>query len=321
MKSIQVIGTNGKGSVCIYLANALSKNNKCGVFTSPHIKDIRERVCIYSNGKATKIDYLPPIKDIYSEFNVLLKYAQKFFTCCDYCIYEAGLGGRLDPTTKLNHDILIITQISMDHMHILGNTLEEIASEKAAAIMQNQVVFCAPQDETVEEIIKQRCLQVNAKLILTDKKYSGSQVNLELAKACAEYIGVFDFDFSKVLIPARLERIGNKLFDVCHNPASVRLLVENVSQNYMGEELNVFAAVSCSKDYMKIIEILSGLNADFFCVELNDKRLLNPEILKNAFNKFGKAAKCIPPDEIDSYYDQDRLNIYCGSFYLISQVY
>lgn len=150
-KSIHVAGTNGKGSVSHMLAAILqTAGYKTGLYTSPHLKDFRERIKI--NGKMIPeefvIDFTEKIKTSIeaidpSFFEITVAMAFDYFARekVDVAIIETGLGGRLDSTNVITPELSIITNIGWDHMHMLGDTLEKIAFEKAGIIKQEVPVI------------------------------------------------------------------------------------------------------------------------------------------------------------------------------------
>lgn len=143
-KSIHIAGTNGKGSVSHMLAAILqTAGYKTGLYTSPHLKDFRERIKV--NGEMVKeafiIDFTERIKPLIEEiepsfFEITVAMAFAWFAQqkVDIAVVEVGLGGRLDSTNIITPELSVITNIGYDHMNMLGNTLEEIAGEKAGII-------------------------------------------------------------------------------------------------------------------------------------------------------------------------------------------
>lgn len=163
-KSVHIGGTNGKGSTSHMLAAILQKAGyKTGLYTSPHLKDFRERIRI--NGKmipkASVIRFVKAQKKIIREiepsfFEVTVAMAFDFFARekVDIAIIEVGLGGRLDSTNIIQPELSVITNISLDHTQILGHTLQEIAAEKAGIIKKNiPVVIGEQQPETLPVFI------------------------------------------------------------------------------------------------------------------------------------------------------------------------
>jgi dihydrofolate synthase/folylpolyglutamate synthase len=157
-KTIHVAGTNGKGSVSHLLAACLQKAGyKTGLYTSPHLKDFRERIRIdgemiteqfvvdFTNENRPFFDKINPS---FFEMTVLMAFDYFAKNKVDIAVIEVGLGGRLDSTNIISPELSIITNISFDHMNLLGNTLEKIAIEKAGIIKpQTPVVIGEAKDE------------------------------------------------------------------------------------------------------------------------------------------------------------------------------
>ncbi len=165
-KSIHVAGTNGKGSVSHLLAAVLqTAGYKTGLYTSPHIKDFRERIKV--NGEMVDeefvISFTEKIKPLIEElepsfFEITVAMAFEYFALqkVDVAVIEVGLGGRLDSTNIITPELSVITNIGWDHMNILGNTLEKIAFEKAGIIKQGVPVVIGeflPETKSVFEKI------------------------------------------------------------------------------------------------------------------------------------------------------------------------
>ncbi len=158
-KTIHVAGTNGKGSVSHMLASVLQESGyKVGLYTSPHLKDFRERIKINGKeiGEEAVIGFIAANKDFLeneqlSFFEMTVGMAFQYFAeeKVDIAIIEVGLGGRLDSTNIISPEVSVITNIGLDHTNILGNTLGEIAAEKGGIIKRNTpVVIGEFQGET-----------------------------------------------------------------------------------------------------------------------------------------------------------------------------
>lgn len=173
-KSIHIAGTNGKGSTSHMLASILAAAGyKTGLYTSPHLVDFRERIRIngemipqenvidFVNGHRELIESVQP-----SFFEVTVALAFDYFAReqVDVAIIEVGLGGRLDSTNVIQPELCVITNIGMDHTDLLGNTLAEIAGEKAGIIKKNVPVVLSERDETIAHIFERKALEMGAPL-------------------------------------------------------------------------------------------------------------------------------------------------------------
>ena len=178
-KSIHVAGTNGKGSTCAILESIfLSAGLKTGLYTSPHLTDVRERIRI--DGKLVSLELFK--RSIESLFSTIEKYGCSFFEILtaiafahfrdeqvDIAIIETGLGGRLDATNVLRPEIAVITEIDIDHVKQLGNTHLEIAREKAGIIKPDIPVLSGTANREVEELFEMVCKKKRSKFISAPK--------------------------------------------------------------------------------------------------------------------------------------------------------
>lgn len=181
-KSIHVAGTNGKGSVSHILAAIFqTANYKTGLYTSPHLYDFRERIKI--NGEMCEEDFVvefverikPAVEEIQpSFFEITVAMAFDFFVQkkVDIAIIEVGLGGRLDSTNVITPELSVITNIGWDHMNLLGNTLEEIAFEKAGIIKENVPVVIGERKKETEHVFRKIASQKQAPVFFTEDFFS-----------------------------------------------------------------------------------------------------------------------------------------------------
>lgn len=182
-RSIHIGGTNGKGSTSHTLAAILqSAGYRVGLFTSPHLKDFRERIRVNGEmcSEAFVIDFVEKHKSFFeplhpSFFEVTTAMAFTYFAekKIDIAVVEVGLGGRLDCTNIITPDLSIVTNISLDHTDLLGNTLQEIAREKAG-IIKNGIPFVLGEalPETLP-VFREEAQRKDAKLILAEE-YKGT---------------------------------------------------------------------------------------------------------------------------------------------------
>ena len=192
LKIIHVAGTNGKGSVCAYLRYILeAAGYKVAVFTSPHLVDIRERF-VAEGEMISKEDFLRIFLHIYdlldwealeweaegayhpSYFEYLFFMAMLYFQerKPHYCILETGLGGRLDATNAVaKKELTVITRIGLDHVEYLGNTLEQIAAEKAGILMAGVPAVCWDTSPGISRVFAERAAELGISADLVSKNY------------------------------------------------------------------------------------------------------------------------------------------------------
>lgn len=172
-RSVQVAGTNGKGSVCAMLASILRASGlRAGLFTSPALTDIRERICV-DGEMIPKRDLFRLAESVvgeeragyhFSGFDRLTLIAALYFAeqKADVAVFECGLGGRLDPTTALKRHCTVLTRVALDHTELLGDTIETIAFEKACTLQRNVPAIIAPQQASALEVILARAEEIAA---------------------------------------------------------------------------------------------------------------------------------------------------------------
>ncbi len=180
-KSIHIAGTNGKGSVSHMLASILQEAGyKVGLYTSPHLKDFRERIRI--NGEmipkeevigfvANHFKIFNNIKSSFFEMTVAMAFDYFNRNKIDIAVVEVGMGGRLDSTNIINPELSVITNIGLDHVAFLGDTIEKIAQEKAGIIKENIPVVIGESQDDAEKVFKDTANSKNTSIIFADKKY------------------------------------------------------------------------------------------------------------------------------------------------------
>jgi len=189
-KSIHIAGTNGKGSVAHMLAAVLQEAGfRTGLFTSPHLKDFRERIRI--NGacisKKAVIGFTGRIRNIIEEihpsfFEITTAMAFDYFAAArvDIAVIETGMGGRLDSTNILTPLVSVITNIGLDHTRFLGNTVRQIAGEKAGIIKEGVPVVVGQSQAEPEEVFIRTAREMEAPLVFADKVFSADHVRTGL---------------------------------------------------------------------------------------------------------------------------------------------
>jgi len=179
IKTIHIAGTNGKGSTSHMLASIFQEAGyKTGLYTSPHLYDFRERIKV--NGQMCSQDFVidftnkikPCIEKIEpSFFEITVGMAFEYFSQekVDIAIIETGLGGRLDSTNVIEPELSIITNIGFDHMALLGNTLEAIASEKAGIIKKETPVVIGASDIATKKVFEDKASKENAPIYFAEE--------------------------------------------------------------------------------------------------------------------------------------------------------
>lgn len=180
-KTIHVAGTNGKGSVSHMLASVLmAAGYRVGLYTSPHLKDFRERIKI--NGQMVSeqyvVDFVAQHSKIFEEikpsfFEMTVAMAFDYFAQekVDVAVIEVGLGGRLDSTNIITPVLSVSTNIGLDHTDLLGDTLQKIAAEKAGIIKSNVPVVISQTQDEIKEIFMDKAKELNAPLSFADESY------------------------------------------------------------------------------------------------------------------------------------------------------
>lgn len=184
-KTIHVGGTNGKGSVSHSIASILQESGlKVGLYTSPHLRDFRERIKIDGEEipESEIINFVSENKELIktiqaSFFEMTVAMAFNYFSKqkVDIAIIEVGLGGRLDSTNIINPEISVITNISLDHTNLLGNNISDIAKEKAGIIKANTPIIIGEHQEEIEDIFINKAKSLNSKIMFANKNYSLSK--------------------------------------------------------------------------------------------------------------------------------------------------
>ena len=292
--AIQIVGTNGKGSIAAYLESILFEAKKnFGVTTSPHLFDICERIRV-NKRNIKKTDFETIYRLIEKNFSTYELTPFEKIICCalnffdnekvELLILEAGLGGRLDATTahKLR-PIIAIGNIGLDHKKFLGDTIEKIAKEKLAVIEKNSIVVSCKQNFQVENLITKKVEEVGAEIIWKDSISNSYELGLKgifqkqnasVAVGAIEALNKLGFNIKEKYISeglkkttwkGRLEIINylNKkiLVDCAHNYPAAKAL-SNERSNWENEEEGIYwiLGVQKQKDMYAILKTLLKKN-------------------------------------------------------------
>jgi len=215
LRCIHVAGTNGKGSVCAMISSILQNDGySIGLYTSPHLERFEERIKINNRmiSKEDLVRYLNKIKPVIDEmrrdigeptfFEAITSMAFLYFADrnVDFAVVEVGMGGRLDATNVVMPLISVITNIYIDHTKHLGNTIEEIALEKASIIKDNGIVVTAVKDTLPLNIIKSKCLEKNCKLFLVGRDTRFLKLYSDIYGTEFDFYGIYSI-YRSLLVP------------------------------------------------------------------------------------------------------------------------
>lgn len=215
IKTIHIGGTNGKGSTSNMLASVLQESGyKVGLYNSPHLIDFTERIKVDGNNCdkdfvydfIQKLKHLPSgIRPSFFEFTTIMAFEYFYQQKVDVAIIEVGLGGRLDSTNIIKPLISAITNVQLDHQNILGNTIEEIAREKAGIVKENLAIISGDENPVVKEIIRKKAIEVNADFIdateiktnlVSDLKGNYQKKNIRVVLALVDELRKQGFEIS-----------------------------------------------------------------------------------------------------------------------------
>ncbi|MDQ1160115.1 dihydrofolate synthase/folylpolyglutamate synthase [Chryseobacterium sp. SORGH_AS 447] len=205
IKCIHIGGTNGKGSSSNMLASVLQEAGyKVGLYNSPHLIDFTERIKVNGNNcdKEFVFNFIQKLKSLpddirpsFFEFTTIMAFEYFYQQQVDFAIIEVGLGGRLDSTNIIRPLVSAITNVQLDHQNILGDTIEEIAAEKAGIVKPHTPIISGDENETVKKIIKDKAENehapfIDASLLETslksDLKGNYQQKNIKVVLALIE---------------------------------------------------------------------------------------------------------------------------------------
>ncbi|SIR11565.1 dihydrofolate synthase / folylpolyglutamate synthase [Maribacter ulvicola] len=318
-KSIHVAGTNGKGSSSHLLASVLQEAGyTVGLYTSPHLKDFRERIRI--NGKKIEknwvVDFIAENKSFFtvnklSFFEMTVGMAFSYFADeeVDIAIIEVGLGGRLDSTNIITPEVSLITNIGLDHTDMLGDTLAKIAGEKAGIIKNEVPVVISEFNEETAPVFKSVAKENNSKIIFAEEsEYPDYEIgllgsyqkkNIKGVLATLHTLSGFKVVESNVIIGlrqvventqlmGRWQQIGSNptiICDTAHNKEGISLVLEQVKKQKF-EELHIVIGFVKDKEISNISSLFPKNATYYFCKPKNF-RGLGEKDLESAFSKEG----------------------------------
>ncbi|MFT5754840.1 MAG: dihydrofolate synthase/folylpolyglutamate synthase [Flavobacterium sp.] len=319
-KSIHVAGTNGKGSTSSMLASILQEAGyKVGLYTSPHLKDFRERIKI--NGQEITEDYVVQFvkknklffeQHELSFFEMTVGLAFQYFADekIDVAIVEVGMGGRLDSTNIITPLVSVITNIGLDHTQFLGNTLELIAAEKAGIIKKNIPVVIGEYLAETKNVFIEIALKNNSPIyyakdnnsqdlpcaLLGDYQIQNKKTVLQTIELLNNHFTISEQAVKDGLLDVvkntgllgRWQQIGENptvICDTAHNAHGLEIVMKQI-QKQKFKQLHIVLGVVNDKDLDSILPLFPKKAFFYFC-KLNISRGLEATSLKQTAESYG----------------------------------
>ena len=361
---VHVAGTSGKTSTCYYIADLLYQNGlKVGLTVSPHVDKISERAQInlrtlpdedYCKKMSQFLNLIDESQIQLSYFEVNVMFAFWLFRelAVDCAVVEVGLGGLLDGTNiiKRPDKRAVITDIGLDHVEILGDTLEKIAYQKAGIIKPHNQVFMNQQGPEVMTVVEDSVKQAKAELTVINQLNRIKSLpefqsrNYQLARVVAQNVlENFNKQVNKqseahaqqLKIPARMEtiKIGDRIviLDISHNAQKINALTDAIKEKYYGRKIRCLLSLGENKlsSSQEVIEILHEVCDDITLTSFNHfqdepREALNLTYLKSLCQKGGFKHIAVIVNPVEAYLasvegNQDILLV-TGSYFLLNHI-
>ena len=313
IKCIHIGGTNGKGSSSNMLASVLQEEGyKVGLYNSPHLIDFTERIKVNGENcnKEFVYDFIQKLRNIpeeirpsFFEFTTIMAFEYFYQQQVDFAIIEVGLGGRLDSTNIIKPLISAITNVQLDHQNILGDTIEEIATEKAGIIKNNIPIISGDDNEAVKNIIREKAAKENAPFIdatllhndlESDLKGNYQRKNIRVVLAIIEemkklQISVSNSSLEKGLLNVhqntgfigRWFEFSKEPLTICdtgHNQAGLEYVFSQLSS--IDRHKHIILGFVNDKKIDEVMNLLPG-NSEFYFAKPSINRGRHPEDYEN----------------------------------------
>lgn len=344
---IHVAGTNGKGSTCAFTESvARAAGYSTGLFTSPHLVRFNERIRV--NGQeipdadAARLifkvrEIITPWETKPTFFELVLAVAMMYFAerGVDLIVLETGMGGRLDATNAVPKDVAVLTPIGLDHTQYLGETLHDIAAEKAAIFAWHRPALTAPQEP---EAI--RAIHAAAQAMDTDYRVVSEECELPLglhgsyqkrnaALALAALRALPHFLASEAEIaaglanvqwPGRFEEIAPQvIMDGAHNPPAIRVLVNSWQERFGTQKARCIYAGSADKALDEVLQLLAPIVSEWVLPPVQSPRILPPQDMAAKVRAASAAPICTPATLAEALTPLPPHTLICGSFFLLGE--
>jgi len=359
IKTIHVAGTNGKGSTSHMIASVLQEAGyKVGLYTSPHLKDFRERIRINGTSISKKevVDFvknnsklLEEVKPSFFEWTVGLAFHYFEKEQTDINVIETGLGGRLDSTNILSPEVSVITNISLEHTSILGDTIELITKEKAGIIKKDTPIVIGESNPTTKPIFENIANALNAPIYFSDVNINEEykldlkgEIQQKNAKTCVQTLLALiekGWEISNQNILTGLENVIKNtqllgrfqmiekrpliVLDTAHNPNGIKSLIKEI-ENYKYENLHVVIGMAEDKNHEDVFSLFPENTLFYFCSSTNERILKGTVLAKvakefnidgNSYNSVKDAYSAAKEESI-----KDDFIIVTGSNFVVSDI-
>ena len=348
---LHVAGTNGKGSVCAML-DAICRAEGCstGLFTSPHLVTFRERIRV--NGGMISESAVAAILSEIRELTAAWDHSPTFFEITtalallhfqregvDLVVLETGMGGRLDATNVVTPLVSIITEIDLDHQQWLGDTLAEIAAEKAGIIKSGIPVVSAPQQREAQLVVSHLAYERDCAFHLVCSPLQNLPIalpgshqrwNAALAVHALEVAGL---EISQTAIAAglrnvewegRFQRIDSRtVLDGAHNPAAARNLVRTWKEIFQDQRATVILGVLKDKDVAGVCSTIASIAARIIAVPVANPRSSTAEEICSAIRDAKPELDCTEAPDLATALERARQSedpiLIAGSLFLVGE--
>mgnify|MGYP000035260815 FL=1 len=368
LKTIHIAGTNGKGSTAAMIQAILRESGlSVGLYTSPHLIRFNERIRINGIPISDKsiIEFMAQFNSVIDEveatfFEATTVLALYYFSNqkVDVAVIETGLGGRLDSTNVIDPELTIITSIDLDHQHILGETLMDIAGEKAGIIKKQTPVLVCSQTPEVMDVIRKKAQESNSPIMFSNNpqkiiiNHCSTEFELDEKQYSVPLIGAHQAINAGLAIRAvmhcypemkqteiqsglsntkwfgRFQPLIKKLpiyYDVAHNPGGIRT-IRAILDTLNSKVTNGIMVLKNDKHVDQIALALDGLFNELFVASIPESELMGEQLLFNALKAQNLNCNIMDPIEKGYTYLYDRAlkgenGIIFGSHYVAESIF
>ncbi|MCP9201602.1 bifunctional folylpolyglutamate synthase/dihydrofolate synthase [Gramella sp. GC03-9] len=334
-KSIHVAGTNGKGSVSHMLAAVFqSAGYKTGLYTSPHLKDFRERIRVNGQmiGEEEVVEFIDENKAFLEEnslsfFEMSVGMAFDHFARqqVDIAIIEVGMGGRLDSTNIINPELSVITNIGLDHTAFLGEDLATIAGEKAGIIKEQVPVVIGEKQQETQPVFQKKATEMQARIFFaedyqfpvveSDLKGAYQKKNLRTLMTAIKVLAERGWKLSEAEVKNGLSKVKlltglqgrwdvlqlkpKVICDTAHNAEGLKIVLKQLKKEKF-QHLHILIGVVNDKDLSKVLDLFPK-EATYYFAKPNVPRGLEAQLLQQEAVKYGLEGKVF--DSVKDAYD------------------